>query len=250
MADKMSMTELFGMLSALNPAEQAALFRGLERSAPLATTTTERRPDTLESVEKFLETLSFGGSLRDIPSAPQTLVGRIPFKLNKVEARPSPVHGTGVFATQDINKGELATLYPGDAVLDVVGHGKAKVATSDRLLDFCDNSLPKLKEILKNQREYRCNVTETVGIYGFPGFAEDPTYLGHMINDGAKASKDPRSIPIYMAVTKKKSNCKFHMCVKNRHVAILATRDVSKGRELFISYGWAYWANPGSEKDE
>ena len=244
----MSMTQLFGMLGELTPAEQAALLQRMETYKPPAAML--ERPDTLESVEKILEMLSISGSIQNIPSAPQILLGRHPFNLNKVEARPSPVHGTGVFATRTIKKGELVTMYPGDAVLDIKGNGKANVAASEKLLEFCDNSMPKLKEILKGQREYRCNVSGTVGIYGFPGFAEDPAYLGHMINDSATACADPRSIPVYMAATEKKSNCKFHACAKNRHIAILATKKIKKGRELFISYGWAYWVNPGSEKDE
>lgn len=38
------------------------------------------------------------------------------FDLNKCQVRPSPIHGFGVFATQNIKKDELITLYPGDAL--------------------------------------------------------------------------------------------------------------------------------------
>ena len=42
---------------------------------------------------------------------------RVPgLRLNRCRTQMSTIHGMGVFATRDIKKGDLVTLYPGDAV--------------------------------------------------------------------------------------------------------------------------------------
>lgn len=191
----------------------------------------------LERVNTLLQFMALTGSVNGIPEAPVTLLGRIPFKLTKVEARPSPVHGTGVFAVRDIKQGELVTLYPGDAVMKVVGSG-AQAAVSDKLAKFCGESVDMVK-LLEGLRPYRFNVTETIAVLGFPKFDKDPAYLGHLVNDGA-ATTDEET---YAAATAKAMNCRYHVCAKKGHVAIVATRDVKEGEELFASYGSAYWAS-------
>lgn len=206
---------------------------------------TKGSPLTLDRLEQLLQAVSaWRGSLQHMPGIPGVLLGRTPASLNNVVARPSPVHGTGVFATRDIQAGELVTLYPADAIVEVIGGSMGNCVPSEKLQDFCNGSAKKMKRVLKNQREYRFNVTDTVGIVGFPKFDQNPAYLGHMINDGARANSNLRSVPIYVAVTLKKMNCKFHICKATRHVAVIATRDMKKGEECFVSYGARYWVNP------
>ena len=38
-----------------------------------------------------------------------------------------------------------------------------------------------------------------------------------------------------------KANCIFHNLKGDLHVAIVTTKDIKKGEELFISYGLGYW---------
>jgi len=64
--------------------------------------------------------------------------------------------------------------------------------------------------------------------------------MGHFINDGAKTNSSSKSDDIYIIISKNKQNCKFY-CFKELHVAIIATKDINLGDELFIPYGTHYW---------
>lgn len=168
----------------------------------------------------------------------------ISFKLDLVTVKPSKIHGNGVFAKRDIQKGELLTFYPGDKVnfapnkdSHIDGH-KAFVFWSKRM----ENKYGHDECINVDLGDYKFDIDDRWIVYGDPSFTDDASYLGHLINDGAKPNDNPKSIQIYCKISKVKANCDFRD-LKSLHLAIVATKDISAGEELFISYGVRYWSN-------
>ena len=159
------------------------------------------------------------------------------FQLQSVEVRDSSVHGRGVFATKHIAKGEVATFYPGDHVF----------YTPDRAL-VCNGKVLKLA--IHSQRAavspappdktYYYDVDDNYTLQGCPSHTGDPSYLGHMVNDGARPTLDPASHGVYVACTMAKSNCRYAV-LSELSVAVIATRDILPEEELFVPYGLPYW---------
>ena len=71
--------------------------------------------------------------------------------------------------------------------------------------------------------------------------------MGHFINDGAKSNSTDKSNEIYKTITLLKKNCKFYN-LKDLHVAIISTKNIKIGEELFISYGIGYWKSYNKNK--
>ena len=173
----------------------------------------------------------------------QILSIMFPHGLDKVELKNSSVHGNGVFAKQNISEGELITFYPADIVKeypnkdgDVDGHIEFRIFSKRFDKEFGRTTD---KKYINNA--YCYNLNDTYSIIGSPYFKDDPNYLGQFINDGAKPTSDPKSINIYNKISRMKQNCRFQDLKENLHVAIVATKDILKGEELFICYNAGYW---------
>ena len=98
-------------------------------------------------------------------------------------------------------------------------------------------------DIFKKYRnnDYAYDINEYYAIIGYEYFKDDSNYhLGHFINDGAKTNSTENSNKIYNEITRIKMNCIFYN-LKDLHIAIIATKDIEFGEELFISYGIEYW---------
>jgi hypothetical protein len=131
---------------------------------------------------------------------------------------PSSVHGTGVFTTRDVRAQEFLGLYPADAVLAAEYYvGRINPEIGHRYMQF---------------------VAEDVAIVGNPAQATDEHYVAHLVNDGAKLSRDdPRAERIYELVSATKANCTYDQDM----LCLVATKDIRAGEELFYSYGKQYW---------
>ena len=166
------------------------------------------------------------------------MMERFDLGLRKAEVRSSEIHGKGVFAAQDIAAGEVVTLYPADWIA-FMPHEPRRTPGHYELI-VPSNRVNKPEGGLDNAYVY--DVCANYSIQGDPTQHDDPNYLGHMLNDAARASTDPRTHPIYRACTLAKSNCKF--VIKNGiTVAVTAKRDITAGEELLVPYGLAYWTS-------
>ena len=171
------------------------------------------------------------------------LTWTLPFNLNNVEVRKSKVHGLGVFAKKKILKGELITFYPGDILEYSPDENRDKgdrhlaCFTSKRFNNHYKDKKPDKKD---RNNDYAYDINKKYTIIGCPCFKDDPNYVGHFINDGAKSSLSERSKEIYIKITILKSNCVFYN-LKNLHIAIISTKNININDELFISYGPEYW---------
>lgn len=163
----------------------------------------------------------------------------LPFQLDRVAVKPSKVHGKGVFATRDIKCGDLATFYPGDAV-EYMPNRDRNLGNSLKMILYSRRMDEKPDEEIRNN-DYAVDVNSSYTIFGDPIFDDNPDYVGHFINDGAKSDSTPQSDEIYSKISLLKSNCRFQVLKEGLHVGIVTTKDVKAGEELFIIYGLPYW---------
>lgn len=170
---------------------------------------------------------------------------RPPFVLNRVQVQGSSIHGRGVFATRRIREGELVTLYPGD-YLRYFPRGCTRKRTryrytvGDHLFKYRWSHDFEDAKKRKQLERYAFNVNSHYDIIGAPLLADDPSFLGHMCNDGAKSSK-PRDRLIYERISQLRMNA---VCVPvmDACVAVVACRDIGEGEEVLLSYGYEYWS--------
>ena len=170
------------------------------------------------------------------------LSSNLSFELNKVEIKESNTHGVGVFAKTNILKGDLITFYPGDIVKynpnedgHIPGH-VTMVIKSKRIEEHFDNK--SYSDLMLS--DYGFDVNTKYTIIGNPYFRNDLNYVGHFINDGAKSNSTLKSNEIYYKISKIKQNCFFYS-LKDLHIAIISTKNINIGDELFIHYGIGYW---------
>lgn len=154
---------------------------------------------------------SFGRAIRlmlkDIKCSGHAAVGK------------SDVHGNGVFATEDIKKGEYICEYGGDVVTNEEFHNKY------------------------NDNLYALNISHNYLIIGHQ-VPKDSMKIGQLINDFATFDNEGTDIIekyyFYKIKSMKGANVDF-MRVGKFKMLIVALRDIKKGEELFVSYGAGYW---------
>lgn len=147
---------------------------------------------------------------------------QLPNSIARVELKKSKIHGNGVFATQILENGDIATFYPAHVILR-------------------DNGLVFEDTHQENYDDYIYGVQRSISIAGIPQKCDDTTYLGHMINDGSCANNRPA----YDKYSVERANCTFFNIIDINNicycVAIVATKKINVGEELILSYGWTYW---------
>ena len=158
--------------------------------------------------------------------------------LNKVCVQPSLVGGggeggaagRGLFATQDIMKGEIVTCYPGDILLQPSG------------LTGVPDYLQKDDELLRSMlTKYSIGIKDGYAIMGLPDRCDDMAYAGHLINDGI--SQPPTctaELQAYITESNNKANIE-HSPLENIHMVSIAKRNIQAGEELYVFYGPIYW---------
>jgi hypothetical protein len=208
--------------------------------------------------------------------------------LARTRVAPSLVDGggRGLFASRDIDEGELVTLYPGDALAKWPGaedheededHEDEDHEDEDEDEDEDDEDSDAAKEERLNavlQRGLTTEVTFSVrdestlwaqnwarrepafvtlawsygvqqwpdrAIVGNPEDATDDGYLGHIVNDGARCTGDADAAR-YDAASKQTANVRMDTAsLMECHHALIATRRIRQGEEIYMSYGRHYW---------
>lgn len=158
--------------------------------------------------------------------------------LAPVEVRDAGAKGRGVFATRDIKKGEVVTMYPAHAV--GIDHYEKRGNTTWEM------SLPNMGDHIV---DYIWTVKKGINIAGAK-YVTYPATCGHIINYAAsvdlvkeilaKGSGGKRSKQ-YAKDSTKGSNVKCEF--QHNVAAIRASKDIARGDELLISYGALYWEN-------
>lgn len=171
------------------------------------------------------------------------------FAFDKVELKKSLIHGLGVFAKQNINKDEIITFYPGDFV-EYHPNEDSHLPNHSTILyrsHRFENKFGEVTDLKFRNHDYCFGLNSFYSIIGCNHFTDDPNYLGHFINDGAKTNSTEKSNEIYLQISNLKKNCQFKT-LKDLHVAIVATKNINIGEELFITYGLNYWHSFNNKK--
>ena len=153
----------------------------------------------------------------------------------------------GVFAKKDLLQGEIVTFYPGDIASFVPNEDKINPehvsleTYSHRFKNQFGENIKKEQEDSAMRNKYTYEVGNNYRIIGSPYFTENTNYMGHFINDGSKLDSSESSKE-YLEASLLKSNCGYcHL--KDLLVAIIATENIKKDEELYITYGIEYWTN-------
>ena len=161
-----------------------------------------------------------------------------------VEARPSDIHGTGLFATQDMEMGTLVTLYRPDLTVDDTGKAlMIDQADADYFQDFQKAQAPGSRQyfvfppgVKTSAIPDRC---PRFWVAANPAKEAVPGFLGHLANDGASCADDG-DVERYLAESAEKANaCLVPLCIPLMGLVLAA--DVKSGDELLVTYGYDAW---------
>lgn len=167
--------------------------------------------------------------------------------LSRSEARPSTVHGNGLFATRRIEADELITLYPGDALLawgDEHGgrmgpRGCPLQAMYGPHVSEEERASPDFFLLRDDARDFEVACGRRRSIVGDPARGADPAYLGHLGNDAA-CLLPGGDVAAYEKISNAGANA-AHLSLEGCHVVTVATRAIDVGEEILASYGEGYW---------
>ena len=179
--------------------------------------------------------------------------------LNRVCIAPSEIEGagSGVFAAEDIQEGEIISCYPGD-VLSYALPGQATKPSSNaewgerRGLIWGTHVPDDLRQRRQTFEDYALNVEGGYGLIGLHSLSDDMSYVSHMMNDGACIGQGPFSNTdpdAYNQRTAERRNAE-HTNFGGVHTATIASRPIAKGEEVFVSYGAKYWLSWRRRRNE
>ena len=161
-----------------------------------------------------------------------------------VEARPSDIHGTGLFATKDLEMGTLVTLYRPDLTVDDTGKAlMIDQADADYFQDFQKAQAPGSRQYFVWPPGVRTSAVPEdcprFWVAANPAKAPIEGFLGHLANDGALCADDG-DVERYLAVSAEKANaCLVPLCIPLMGLVLAA--DVKSGDELLVTYGYDAW---------
>ena len=186
----------------------------------------------------------------------------------KIEVRIRDDKERGLFAIQNIKKGEYVCVLPIDYIcLDqkwyTLQEQTNKVSFRYGIrCDFVHGSsrgteLTKFENFVKNKSTIcilKRHRTEIMGISNFNRLEGD--FLGHMINDYVtmsmfsefiykKISKDHENITVTTDLELFKVDTEHRLGLK-----LYASKNIKKDQELYFSYGVDYWDKYSNEKNE
>jgi hypothetical protein len=165
--------------------------------------------------------------------------------LSRCCIQPSIIEGAGngVFASRDIETGELITLYPADAIL--FRGGEREEVTG--VLYGTKEHNPSLTR--DEARAYEIRVSPTHSIVGDKDNTSDLAYVGHICNDGAILTDGSDAArTLYSKTSVQAANAALLDILAGCHVGLFALREISCGSEIFVSYGEGYWLSRGSNE--
>jgi hypothetical protein len=147
-------------------------------------------------------------------------------QLDKVYIKKSNVEGLGVFAKEDLKKGEIVSLYPSDIV---------RLHFGQFYNQECNEYV---KDIDENNR-YAYKINDYCTIMGDPTLIHDMNLVGHIVNDSCKTDGTKEQNYIYDKKAHHYRNCMYYPY--HIFVLIVTTKEVKKDEELLVMYGIDYW---------
>ena len=160
------------------------------------------------------------------------------------EARPSDIHGTGLFATKDLEMGTLVTLYRPDLTVDDTGKAlMIDEADASYFQDFQKAQAPGSRQYFVFPPGVKTSAIPEpcprFWVAANPAKAPIKGFLGHLANDGASCADDG-DVERYLAESAEKANaCLVPLCIPL--MGLVLSEDVQKGDELLVTYGYDAW---------
>jgi len=111
----------------------------------------------------------------------RVLMSRLALPIDNSEIRPSNIHGNGLFATRNISKGEIVTLYPGDILLYYPENHINTVKISRIGIIYGPHVPVEYKEKTNRDLEYfsdyEVKFSDSYHMMGIPNLVQDHCYL-------------------------------------------------------------------------
>jgi len=153
--------------------------------------------------------------------------------------------GRGLFASRDIAEGELITLYPCDVMLaweTTVGDFRGDIGvTFGSNVRKEDQQKTADRLTTDSARAYELKIGGRHSVVADPLLVDNAAYLGHIANDASVLnSRDQASVDKYVKSSRIGHNAAF-LVLEGAHFMTVATRSISEGAEIFVSYGYNYW---------
>jgi len=160
--------------------------------------------------------------------------------------------GRGLFASRDIEEGTLLTLYPGDVMLTwdtAVGDFSGDVGVVyGNHVEKEDRTADRLTT--DGARSYELKIGGRHSVVADPLLVDDAAYLGHMVNDAAMLTgRDEAAVEVYVEASERGHNA-AHFVLEGSHFVTVATKNISKDQEIFVSYGYGYWFSRSRQQNE
>lgn len=159
--------------------------------------------------------------------------------ISRTTVGPSTIAGRGLFAAVDCRKGDLLTCYPGDGLIftpEAAGWSMqwgSHVQKADR---------KTVNDLADSMFGYILFVDDDYGILGLADYDDNPNYLGHFANDGATTLPTCEAdLAPYVLDSNSVRNAMHQGISGDCHMITVATRDIGKGEEIFVTYGPEYW---------
>jgi hypothetical protein len=189
-----------------------------------------------------------------------------------VQPSSIPSAGNGIFATRDLSNGTTVALYPVHAFGIQFHTGRCHIMTSGPEDDSYDLQDSSYTLHLMSNRPILDILAQD--LKGLPFVDADPTqtitpgWWGHYLNDGSAIC--PSELTTQALVDDANSNDKVKDSIRATIdyydasleaqnailvpfgpaplCAVIITRDVAAGEELFVTYGHRYWLGPSFQK--
>ena len=213
--------------------------------------------DRLVDIRNALEKMSKLSQSKDESHSMQTFETRIRKVISSGESS-IPGAGRGLFATKNIKKGTVIGFFPVDGIGVEFDDGSSiccGLTPEDQT--YFDNT-PKSNYLLNlfgSRRLGTADFGEDAQLFidVNPGRTSDAStpWNGHLVNDGATVLENSEQGMLdYYAASQRRKNCVNIPFGPSPLLAVVTTKKVKKGEELFTTYGCLYWMEYILKPDE
>lgn len=204
------------------------------------------RKDIYDSVKNSLKNQKYILGTKVLNNLVDSIYGIIKFYIDiyhrmvnfdRVEVRPSPIHGNGIFAKRKIQKGDIITFYfPYFLNYD---HEK----NADIIIPILSRrTFEKDQSSFNNLFKSTIKIPDNFYLMGDDEFISDSRFLGHMANDPCDFKSGSVDSTKYESEILDKANASVVSYTNDRrYIYIGAMRDIEIDEEILVPYGGRYW---------
>lgn len=170
--------------------------------------------------------------------------------LNKSYVKASPVHGNGVFASQNLKRGDIVTFYFPYLLEYMYEDNENKQEAFVIVPVISKRDFTQDLDQLHTLRKGTIKLSDTMMLVGDDQYYADSRFIGHIINDPCDFTKGKVTTVDYEKQIMEKANASLITYSKDkRFMYVIATKDIAKDEEVFVPYGCRFWEIPENEED-